>query len=168
MHFRRMFIVISAILSLAFASATQASTVVYDFTVYLAGIGAGGGFTGSLDYSNGAVTDLSWVNFGPWTVRSGRGDLLSFTNTEGDVLTTTLGGPLGGRTDTTSPFVISLAAGGGESWCGGSGFCNSPIVLTETHSIAHAPELGPASLSGALTLLGGGLLVLRARRLRVR
>jgi hypothetical protein len=32
----------------------------------------------------------------------------------------------------------------------------------------NAPELDPASLGGALTLLGGGVLVLRGRRLRAR
>jgi hypothetical protein len=44
------------------------------------------------------------------------------------------------------------------------GVCGGTHVSYSTYSFAQAPELDPASLSGALTLLGGGLLVVRGRR----
>jgi hypothetical protein len=45
----------------------------------------------------------------------------------------------------------------------------SPLYITHAdYSFARAPELDPASLGGALTLLAGGVLVLRDRRSRAR
>jgi hypothetical protein len=46
--------------------------------------------------------------------------------------------------------------------CYSNGICG-PLRVTSV-GYTFAPELDPASLSGALTLLGGGLLVLRGRR----
>jgi hypothetical protein len=52
--------------------------------------------------------------------------------------------------------------------CAGNGGLCPAFQVTSAAYVFSAPEIDPASLSGALTLLGGGLLVLRGRRSRVR
>jgi hypothetical protein len=49
-----------------------------------------------------------------------------------------------------------------------NGACGPMVISHVDYSFAQAPELDPASFSGALMLLGGGLLVLLGRRPSVR
>jgi hypothetical protein len=60
--------------------------------------------------------------------------------------------------------TVNVAGIGGDEPCAG----NPGICLLRVASVDYtfAPEPDPATLGGALTLLGGGLLVLRGRRSR--
>jgi hypothetical protein len=126
---------------------------------------------GVFDYQQGAITDAFFSGMGPFDGDPYAGKLtdgntaLTFTNPAlGETLTGQLTSPLLAQNDTVrGAFLLRFSAGGSEYFCGGSGFCNAPIVLTAT-GVQKAPELNP---DGALTpflLLVGSMLVLRGRR----
>jgi hypothetical protein len=147
--------------------AAHAQNIVYDFTVAPAGIGAAGGLDGSFDYYSGAITNFSWQRE-QWSTLAPQGKNLSFMDSQGNVLTTTLFTPLGGRSATASDLVVHFAGGGLFGFCGGSsGLCDSgPVVFTAVKGIAAAPELDSGSMASALTLLLGGIAVIEGRRRR--
>ena len=46
-------------------------------------------------------------------------------------LSSTLFAPMHGQTDGTWALTATFAGGGSDGWCGGSGFCNTPLVCCE-------------------------------------
>jgi hypothetical protein len=153
------------------ACVAHSQVVTYDFATFYPGVGAQGPIEGVFDYQHGAITDVFFS--GSSTLFQGDSfagkltdgnTVLTFTNPALGELTGQLTSPLLGQTDTIwGDFLLTFSAGGSEYFCGGSGSCSGPIVLTATR-VQNAPEL---SYDGALTsflLLVGSMLVLRGRR----
>ncbi len=146
-----------------FAGAAHAQNIVYDFTLYLAGLGAGGPWQGSFDYFSGTITNFTFQGE-QWQTLS-QGDTLSFQDAAGSILTTSLYTPLGGQSASAHDFVYNFPGGGYMGWCG-SAQCDQPVTFTAEKAVS-APELDSGSMASALTLLFGGLAVLRGRREKI-
>ena len=148
---------------------TPAFGQTYDFAAAPAACAACGGEGGSFDYNAGAITNFNW-NYA-WSPQSVTGNTFSFVNPLGDTLVMSLYTPLGGQSATGSDFLIYYAGGGEYGYCQGTGLCDQrPMVFTAENKVsqfsaAKAPEIDPAGWVSGLTLLIGGLLVLRGRRL---
>ena len=148
---------------------TPAFGQAYDFAAAPAACAACGGEGGSFDYNAGAITNFNW-NYA-WSPQSVTGNTFSFVNPLGDTLVMSLYTPLGGQSATGSDFLIYYAGGGEYGYCQGTGLCDQgPMVFTAENKVsqfsaAKAPEIDPAGWVSGLTLLIGGLLVLRGRRL---
>ena len=148
---------------------TPAFGQTYDFSAAPEACAACGGEFGSFDYNAGAITNFNW-NYA-WSPQSVNGDTFSFVNPLGDTLIMSLYTPLGGQSATGSDFLIYYAGGGDYGYCQGTGLCDQgPMVFTAENKVsqfsAQAPEIDPAGWVSGLTLLIGGLLVLRGRLLR--
>jgi hypothetical protein len=151
------------------ACVAHSQVVTYNFDVFFPGIGAQGPTLGAFDYQQGVITDASFSDGvgpldGPYAGKLTNGNtVLTFTQ-PGETLTGQLTSPLLGQTDTVrGDFFLTFSAGGSEYFCGGSGSCNAPIVLTAT-GVQKAPELNPDGALTSFLLLVGIMLVIRGRR----
>jgi hypothetical protein len=151
------------------ACVAHSQVVTYKFDVFFSGVGAQGPTLGAFNYQQGAITDASFSGgvgalSGPYAGKLTDGNTeLTFTQ-PGETLTGQLTSPLLGQTDTfKGGLLLTFSAGGSEGFCGGSGFCNAPIVLTAT-GVQKAPELNTDGALTSFLLLVGSVLVLRGRR----
>ena len=147
------------------ASASQAQTVQYDFTAYLAGIGAGGPVDGSFDYQNGAILDAEFQGVSYAGMLTNGNTVLTLTGTSPNGMTTltaNLFAPMHGQTDSTEALTATFSGGGSDGWCGGSGFCNAPLEFIATK--INAPELNAGGAATCVELLLAGLLMIGGKR----
>jgi hypothetical protein len=151
------------------ACVAHSQVVTYKFDVFFPGVGAQGPTVGAFDFQQGAITDASFVDGatvlnGPYAGKLTDGNTVLTFTAPGETLTGQLTSPLLGQTDTVrGDFLLTFSAGGSEFFCGGSGSCNAPIVLTAT-GVQKAPELSPDGALTSFLLLVGSMLVLRGRR----
>jgi hypothetical protein len=136
----------------------------YDFQVYNEGIGAQGALSGTFEYLSGMIT-LSLDGETYSTAFQGV-QSLALAAPDGNYLTTRFVGSLGDPTVLLGDITWHLPQGGDWTYCGGSPDCNSAIVMTaRTQSFAaQAPEIDSKGWAAGLTLLIGGLLVIRGKR----
>jgi hypothetical protein len=155
-----------------------ASAQTYDLDLTLDGVKYAGDFTWTIgasglgDFTNVSITGTNGVtlNVGEDLQQGIEGappgaDGIWFLNSQDQTLGITLLDPLGGARVPFYSIYSNINGPQAHQYCDPGPDVCSGLVLKEVRHVS-APELDPAPLSGALTLLCGGVLVLRGRRSR--
>jgi len=164
---------------LALLAALPAFAQTYDMDLTLDGVTYAGDFTWTIgksgfgDFTNVSINGSNGVNLNIGEdLQQGilgqppGADGIWFLNSQDQSLGIQLIDPLGGREVPFYSVYSNINGPEAQQYCDpGPDIC-SGLVLKEVRGGHSAPELDSGSLAGALTLLCGGLLVLRARRWR--